>query len=240
MTAPIKKPIAAVLEDSSADAKLIAAFLDRFGFEYAMTGVAEKFLAECARLDPSLCIVDLNLARPGEGFSVIRDLRARKTAAIVVVVSGVNKLESVRRALAAGAHDYFMKPFDFSNVAMRLSRYFTEFRVAVGGRDLALPPVPIPVVGKVAFRVQLDALDEEFLSFRTRHLILKGTEIKIHSDKLGALLGSGPDPSFVVLSAKPDAKKSGYLVTARWSQYEPDQAPRIRANILREKNEDRD
>jgi two-component system OmpR family response regulator len=74
-------------------------------------GLAEHF---------DLLILDRML--PGlDGLSVVRRLRAADVAAPVLLLTALGKIENRVEGLDAGADDYLMKPFAFSELAARVN-----------------------------------------------------------------------------------------------------------------------
>ncbi len=65
--------------------------------------------------------VILDLMLPGRsGFQVLRDIRARKAALPVVILTAKDSLDDRVTGLDAGADDYMVKPFALAELAARL------------------------------------------------------------------------------------------------------------------------
>lgn len=102
-----------LIDDSEMDLKVASSALERFGFAcHGFTDHQEalKWLDENV---PQMIFLDLEL--PGTtGFDLIPILRAHEKSATtpIVIVSGRNQTESVKRAITLGAIDYVIKPVD--------------------------------------------------------------------------------------------------------------------------------
>jgi PleD family two-component response regulator len=78
-------------------------------------------LDACKTLQPDLVLLDLMMPPP-DGFAVLESLRvdAGDVFFPVVVLTADTSDGSKRRALAAGATDFLLKPFDHVEVALRI------------------------------------------------------------------------------------------------------------------------
>lgn len=99
---------------------------------------AMRFLADEGA---DLVVLDINL--PGaSGLDVLRDLRARMDMTPVILLTARGSVDDRVAGLDAGADDYLVKPFDFSELDARLR--------ALARRRPELAPREI-VIGEVTF-----------------------------------------------------------------------------------------
>jgi two-component system chemotaxis response regulator CheY len=111
-----------VVDDSRVIRKVARRILEDLGFEVAEAGDGAEALGWCRTMTPHLVLLDWNM--PGmNGLEFLRQLRAAAGGAAprVVFCSEENDLEHIRQALAAGADEYIMKPFDGDIVASKLA-----------------------------------------------------------------------------------------------------------------------
>jgi DNA-binding response OmpR family regulator len=113
--------IALVVDDDPVMRVLIRRALEKGGFvvheaENGRAGV-ERF----ALLQPDILLLDV-LMPELDGFSACREIRAMVQGARtpIVMLTGLDDVESVDRALEAGATDFIVKPMDWSNLAHRV------------------------------------------------------------------------------------------------------------------------
>lgn len=117
---------------------------------FARTGHAVDHVATCADAEDALAvqaydlvILDINLP-DGSGIDILRNVRARKLPAPVLMLTARLDVEDRVEALDIGADDYLMKPFDLRELEARaraLLRRGAEERVAqVEYGDLRLDP----------------------------------------------------------------------------------------------------
>lgn len=112
-----------VVDDDFMVARLNARFVERTdGFE--VVGVAAngaEAISLCSRLDPDLVLLDVHLPDLG-GLEVLARLREAGSRAGVVMVTAERDADVVRAALAGGAMQYVVKPFEQPDLAERLVR----------------------------------------------------------------------------------------------------------------------
>ncbi len=112
-----------IVDDNVANICLLSNVLNRLGFRYieSTTDSRETFgLLE--RFKPDLIMLDLNMPHL-DGFAVMQQLSRiipRETFLPILVISNEASGETTRRALASGAADIQAKPFNTSELFMRV------------------------------------------------------------------------------------------------------------------------
>jgi len=99
------------------EVEIVSILSDLFEGKYDCTtaGSAEEALGLLAREDYQLVISDITM--PGmSGLEMIPHLRSSWPNSVVVMISGMQTMESAIDALRLGAFDYVMKPFDLRQV----------------------------------------------------------------------------------------------------------------------------
>src|SRR5438105_989875 len=111
------KPTVLVVED---DADLVATYrrlLGHHGFRVVTAATRGGALSALGRETFTAAIVDLRLP-DGDGFDVVRT--ARELASPAIVVTGFPSQHVRQAARAAGAVDFFAKPFNAAALAARV------------------------------------------------------------------------------------------------------------------------
>ena len=111
-----------VVDDSRVIRKVARRILEDLGFAVAEASDGPDALAWCATAMPDTILLDWNM--PGmTGLEVLRRLRLEPggDAPRVVFCTVENELDRIREALAFGADEYIMKPFDGDIVAGKLA-----------------------------------------------------------------------------------------------------------------------
>lgn len=108
-----------LVEDDPVIAQGLTRALKREGYavDALGDGVAADLALETAPYD--LVILDLGLPRL-PGIEVLRQLRARKSAVPVLILTAQDGIEDRVQGLDAGADDYLTKPFDLRELTARV------------------------------------------------------------------------------------------------------------------------
>ncbi|MFF3320848.1 response regulator [Streptomyces sp. NPDC002889] len=154
-----------VVEDDPVAADAHALYVGRVpGF--AVAGVAHsrgEAVRALERTGIDLLLLDLYLP-DGHGLQLVRSLRAAGHSADVIAVTSARDLAIVREGVSLGVVQYVLKPFTFSTLRDRLTRY-AEFRAAAGEAsgqeevDRALSALRAPRVASLPKGLSAPTLD---------------------------------------------------------------------------------
>ncbi|HEY2051446.1 MAG TPA: response regulator FixJ [Caulobacteraceae bacterium] len=104
-------PVVHVIDDDEAVRESLGFLLGTAGFSVSSWPSAEAFL-ERATLEDDACVVT-DVRMPGmSGVDLVAELRASRSRAGVVVITGHGDIPLAVQALKAGADDFLEKPFD--------------------------------------------------------------------------------------------------------------------------------
>jgi putative two-component system response regulator len=112
-----------VVDDEPANVRLLEKLLLRWGFsDVISTTNPSEVVALCRRVCPDLLLLDLQMPEPN-GFELLEllapEIRGRTRLPVLVLTADISP--DVRRtALANGARDFVTKPFDPSEVELRV------------------------------------------------------------------------------------------------------------------------
>jgi CheY-like chemotaxis protein len=112
-----------IVDDEPANVALLEDMLRTSGYHRIQSVVDSRTALEvCAAFDPDLVLLDLMMPNV-DGFTILESLRAGEGIEtflpVVVLTADIND-ETKRRALAAGATDFLVKPFDQTEVLLRI------------------------------------------------------------------------------------------------------------------------
>ena len=115
--------IALVVDDDPVMRLLIRRALEAGGFVVHEAENGRAGVDRFALLQPDILLLDV-LMPELDGFSACREIRAtvRGARTPIVMLTGLDDVESIDRALEAGATDFIVKPMDWSNLASRVRR----------------------------------------------------------------------------------------------------------------------
>jgi len=113
-----------IVDDEPANVALLRHLLDAGGYRHVHgTSDSSQVLALVAALDPDLLLLDLHMPWM-DGFQVLDTLRCALAADAylpVVVLTADFSRDARQRALAGGAKDFVTKPFDATEVLLRVN-----------------------------------------------------------------------------------------------------------------------
>jgi DNA-binding response OmpR family regulator len=139
-----------IVEDEEKMARALRTGLeaDHFSVSVAHTGEEGFFLASTETYD--LVILDLML--PGrDGMEVLAALRQKGLSLPVLVLTSKDTVRDRVRGLNAGADDYLVKPFAFSELLARIRALLRRGKPELGDR-LKLADLEMDTSGRKAFR----------------------------------------------------------------------------------------
>jgi len=115
------KPLVLIVDDSVDVHRLLRTRLNQEDLTFAGAESGEAGIEMAIRLRPAVVLLDLNM--PGtDGFAVLKRLKDHPaTSAIpVLMLSGHRDQDAKVRAFDLGAVDYITKPFDFTELRVRM------------------------------------------------------------------------------------------------------------------------
>ena len=121
--AQIKEARILMLDDDVSNTSLLSNFLNRLGYSNLRTlNDSTAVFSEVEAFQPDLILLDLMM--PGiDGFGILGHLRKNEEAENqipILVLTGSTSPQTKRRAFACGATDLLAKPFDASEISVRI------------------------------------------------------------------------------------------------------------------------
>ena len=111
-----------IVDDEPANVALLQEILIENGYtRIEAVRDSKEVLATCEKFEPDLVLLDLMMPPP-DGFAILDSLRVEReeTFLPVVVLTADTSEQTKRRALASGANDFLCKPFDHTEVILRI------------------------------------------------------------------------------------------------------------------------
>jgi two-component system chemotaxis response regulator CheY len=102
-----------VVDDSTVVRKIARRILEEMEFQVVEAEDGEKALEACKSAMPEAVLLDWNMPNM-DGYEFLGNLRRMPGGDVpkVVFCTTENDIDHISRALAAGANEYIMKPFD--------------------------------------------------------------------------------------------------------------------------------
>ncbi|MDQ4065055.1 MAG: response regulator [Actinomycetota bacterium] len=127
------EPRVLVIDDALADVTLLQVILDDAGYHHVVTLTDPRRATVAYRsLKPDIILLDLHMPHLS-GIEVIERLRPEIGFAFVpiVVLTADDSMDARHKALAAGAKDFLVKPFDEEEVRLRIANLLETRRLHV-------------------------------------------------------------------------------------------------------------
>ncbi len=130
-----------VVDDDFMVAEIHRKFVDRVG-GFAAVGTARsgaEALEMAGALAPDLILLDVHLPDM-TGLDVLKQLRSGGDPVGVIMITAARELDTVSGALAGGAADYLIKPFEFPQLQTKLESFAAraDALTSAGGVDQSL------------------------------------------------------------------------------------------------------
>ena len=111
-----------IVDDSRVIRKVARRILEDLDFEIAEAGDGMEALAWCRAAMPDAILLDWNMPVM-DGLTFIKNVRAREDLRDIslMMVTTESEQGQIVRALAAGAHEYVIKPFTDEVIAEKLA-----------------------------------------------------------------------------------------------------------------------
>ncbi len=136
-----------IVEDEREIAELLAAYVERAGFEVVKAGTVPDAIRAHAQSNPVLMLLDIGLPG-GDGLDVLTTIRRRADTPVIMITAHddeVTKLSSLR----IGADDYVVKPFNPSEVVERIRAVLRRAQGATNRRTLSVGTLLIELDARV-------------------------------------------------------------------------------------------
>lgn len=115
-----------VVDDDELVRNQLEKFLSGHGFRVECADSGEPVLARLQEFDkPSLLILDLLMPRVS-GIEILQEMERRKDRVPTVVLSGVDHVSMVVKAIRLGATDYLVKPLDIDKLDLAVQNALEE------------------------------------------------------------------------------------------------------------------
>ncbi len=132
MTEAIAKPRLLIVDDE-AEVRGVLHDLLSFSYECGEASSAEDALSQLRASDYQLVISDITMSGMS-GLEMIPHVKVISPDTVIVMISGMQTIESAINALRLGAFDYLMKPFDLRQAEAAVERALEHHDLIVAKR----------------------------------------------------------------------------------------------------------
>ena len=190
MSIPAKTKIL-VAEDDMAVLDLVARWLEAAGYWVVKARDGERVIEAVREAAPAGIVMDLTMPKM-DGFEVLTKLRAMGVTTVpVLVLTGHQSADDVRKVVSLGARDYLTKPVDRATLLVRVERLLRN--AAIRARVAALDrPLRRAVAGSnkpLQQRIADSASEAGFTLATNQPAPGAGIEVSIASARPAAFFG---------------------------------------------------
>ena len=223
-----------MLDDNAEFGRLMEHTCKKFGAEVKFFDNFLEFLNALKKGPlPRLCFLDLKLGLGKDGFEVMDSIRQDISKELPVIILSRNGDEAaVVQSLKMGANDYLVKPLDRQLLMAKLSQYLhTDELLSLTESDIEVPEGGWDAV--ISFDLMVAAIDEMGINIRSKHLVSKGTVLKIGSKEMAEVFGKSEDV-LVTIVTNELLKDGGYESFAEFEKDDENVIRCVRAWLTEE------
>lgn len=166
-----------VVEDDATLRRILRDVLTIKGYEVFVAEDGEEGVAAFAEHNIDLVIADVMMPRM-DGFEMVRRMRERGANTQFIFLSALDSAEDVVEGFRSGGHDYLRKPFDMSELLVRVESLLSRLEVQQSASEQR--------VGRCLFNAETGELRDED---RVEHLSSREAAIlKILLDNRGEVV----------------------------------------------------
>ena len=156
-----------IVEDDATLRRILRDVLTIKGYEVFVASDGEQGCRLFAEHDVDLVIADVMMPRM-DGFEMVRRMRESGANTQFIFLSALDSAEDVVEGFRAGGHDYLRKPFDMSELLVRVESLLSRLEVPDASSELR--------VGKALFNADVGELRDgdmvEHLSSREAAILI--------------------------------------------------------------------
>ncbi len=110
-----------IADDNQANAELLEAYLAGVDCELAFARDGEETLTQVEAFQPDLILLDVMMPKRS-GFEVCQQLKSQSATSsiMILMVTALNELGDIERAVAAGTDDFLSKPVNKPELLKRV------------------------------------------------------------------------------------------------------------------------
>jgi len=156
----VKKPSVLIVDDERVVCELLYDELSERGYFCTSVLNANEALVKLRTHYFDVALVDIRL--PGiSGMELLRKICSRHHSTAVIMITGINNIDTAVEAMRLGALDYVVKPFDIDRISSSIGTALENRKHSPAKRDSQITEEPLNPMDAIAYGVEakLDLLD---------------------------------------------------------------------------------
>ncbi len=121
-----------IVDDEPSSLELLEVYLSEKGYEISCAVNGRECLRQMDEAVPQVIVLDVRLPDMN-GLDVLREIKARKNAPHVIIITAFHDMETTIRAMKFGAFDYIPKPIDVDDLEAAIKRAVDLAKTRPGG-----------------------------------------------------------------------------------------------------------
>ena len=130
------KAIILIVDDDESHRGMLKMLLKGWGYATEEAKSGEEAIERCKEKNYDAILSDIRMAEKDDGIKAMRLILEGNPAIPVIMMTGYSSVETAVEALRFGAYDYLMKPLDFDELKLTLSRALEHSRLKVENKLL--------------------------------------------------------------------------------------------------------
>src|SRR5207244_855098 len=123
-----------IVDDESFIREVLTRVVTGAGFESDTAQNAEEAMQQLAVTNYEMVLSDISM--PGlDGFQLLQHVSINHPEVAVIMITGVDNVQSAVRALSSGAYDYVTKPFDVLKLKDKIDTALTRRQLLLENRQ---------------------------------------------------------------------------------------------------------
>jgi ActR/RegA family two-component response regulator len=156
------------VDDEETISLTLPPILERHGFEVEVAATVPQALAKVANEKFDALLADLNVGRPGDGFTVVSAMRCTQPNCINFILTGFPAFETALEAIRRQVDDYLLKPIEVETLVESITR-------KIKAREPQKPLVPKRVA--TILRENIEKITARALAKMKDHPEIQGIEL---------------------------------------------------------------
>ncbi|MCK9226441.1 MAG: sigma-54 dependent transcriptional regulator [Syntrophorhabdaceae bacterium] len=121
-----------IVDDEPSSLELLEVYLSEKGYDIVCAVNGKECLRLLDEADPQVIVLDVRLPDMN-GIDILREIKGRKNAPHVIIITAFHDMETTIRAMKFGAFEYIPKPIDVDDLEAAIERAVDLTKTRTGG-----------------------------------------------------------------------------------------------------------
>ncbi|MCF7919912.1 MAG: response regulator [Candidatus Cloacimonetes bacterium] len=155
-----------LVEDEEVNLRLMEGMLTHLGHQLILARGGKEAIRKFNKFKPDIVVLDILMPRVS-GIEVLKEIRARDTGTIVIMVTASNKEEHAIESLRLGANNYLKKPINYDDLIPLVHKYNSAIQKKTSERQILNRMISKKLTMEIESDLKLIAKVAHFLANET-------------------------------------------------------------------------